>query len=313
MNEISSQPYSSSNLSGENSHGRSISLQGTANFAWRILIIAASYVLISMIAGHLLGRGPALGALGISMLSGILIGVTLAPIAARMDTSHLRHWVVWGSVFFLNTLSVAIEGAFFAPTLSPLASMPVVWTAYMLFQSLVTAGLISWLFGQNTGSVNLAPLRRRSWFSWPWRFVVSSFSYLLFYFSFGAINYALITKPYYAAHVSGLVVPPPQTVLVAEMVRAPLIVLSIVPLILTWTGKRSMLALAGGMILFVIGGVVPLLINTALPDLLRLASVIEIFFQNFLTGVVTTALLGFADTKAPKTSELEIGELPCPL
>jgi hypothetical protein len=162
--------------------------------------------------------------------------------------------------------------------------------------SLATAGLIAWLFGQAAGSTIPHLPRRRAWYSWAWRFLVSSFSYLLFYFIFGAINYALITRPYYAAHVSGLAVPPPQTVLLAEAVRAPLIVLSIVPCILLWTGKKSVLAVLCGIILFVIGGVIPLLTNTALPDLLRFASAIEIFFQNFLTGVVAVAFLGFAAT-----------------
>jgi hypothetical protein len=48
-----------------------------------------------------------------------------------------------------------------------------------------------------------------------------------------------------------------------------------------------------GMLAFVIGGIIPLLgmIGT-LPLLLIIASGIEIFFQNFLTGVVCALLLG---------------------
>ncbi len=300
MNEHTSQGFSSSSASAANLQPASIRLRDVGNISWRILIVAAGYVLTSMIAGPLLGRQLELAALGISLLSGLLIAVTLAPIAARLSTTHFRHWAIWGSALFLNALSLGIEGAFFAPTLSPMLSMPLVWTAYLLLQSLATAGLIAWLFGQNAGSLIPSSPHNRAWYSWSWRFLVSAFSYLLFYFIFGAVNYALVTRPYYAAHVSGLTVPPPQIVLMAEMVRAPLIVLSIVPLILLWTGKKSMLAVACGLILFVIGGVVPLLLNTALPDLLRFASAIEIFFQNFLTGVVAVALLGFGAAKAPQ-------------
>ncbi len=299
MNENTRQPYSSSATSVVNLHRTTISLRGVGNFSWRIFVIATGYMLTSMIAGRLLGRGLEPSALGISLLSGILIGATLAPIAARMQISRFRQWVVWGSVLFLNTLSLGIEGAFYAPTLSPMRSMPIVWTAYLLFQSLGSAALIAWLFGQNASLISSNPPRKRAWHSWIWRFEVSSFSYLLFYFIFGAVNYALVTRPYYAAHVSGLAVSAPQTVLMAELVRAPLIVLSIVPLILLWRGRKSVLGIACGMILFVIGGVVPLLLNTALPDLLRIASAIEIFFQNFLTGVVAVALLGFVARKEP--------------
>ena len=299
MNQNTSQPNSSSATSAVNSHRTTISLRGVGNVFWRVLIVAAGYMLTSMIAARLLGRGFELGASGISLLSGILISATLAPIAARMQISRFRQWVVWGSVLFLNTLSVGIEGAFFAPTLSPMRSMPITWTAYLLFQSLGTAGLIAWLFGQNAGWTTPNPPHARAWHSWTWRFLLSALSYPLFYFIFGAVNYALVTRPYYAAHISGLAVPAPQTVLMAELVRAPMIVLSIVPLILLWRGKKLTLAVLCGIILFVIGGVIPLLLSTALPDLLRFASAIEIFFQNFLTGVVAVALLGFVAMKEP--------------
>jgi hypothetical protein len=299
MNENTSQAYSSTTTLGVNSHRTTISLRGVGNVFRRILIVAAGYMLTSMLAGRLLGRGLELSVLGISLLSGILIASTLALIASRLRASPFHQWIVWGSVLFFNTLSLGVEGAFYAPTRSPMISMPIAWTAYLLLQSLGIAGLIAWLFRQNAGWTAPNPPHVRAWHSWAWRFVVSAFSYLVFYFIFGAVNYALVTRPYYAAHVSGLVVPPPQTVLMAEIVRAPLIVLSIVPLILLWRGRKSVLGVACGMILFVIGGVVPLLLNPALPDLLRFASAIEIFFQNFLTGVVAVALLGFVAMKEP--------------
>ena len=300
MSENTSQPQASSGESRANGRSTTISLAGVGDISWRILVIAMGYVLTSLLAAWLLGRQPQPGALGVSVLSGILIGLTLVPIAAQLETARLGQWVVCGSVLFLNMLSVAIEGGFFAPTLSLMFRMPGAWTAYLLFQSLATAGLIAWLFGQRPRLTTPEPQHERAWYSWAWRFLVSAFSYLLFYFVFGAVNYALVTKPYYAAHVSGLAVPAPQTMLMAELVRAPLIVLSIVPLIVLWKGKKSVLAVLCGIVLFVIGGVIPLLLNTALPDLLRLASAVEIFFQNFLTGAVAVALLGFAATKQPK-------------
>ncbi len=278
---------------------RAVRPRGAWDMALRIFPVAIGYMLTSSFAAWILHRAFELGAAGISLLSGILIGVTLSPIAARMQISRVHNWLVWGSVLFLNTLSLGIEGAFFAPTLSPMVTVPIAWTAYLLLQSLVTAGLISWLFSQNASPSIARPQRKRAWYSWGWRFVIGSFSYLLFYFIFGAVNYALVTKPYYAAHVSGLAVPPPQMVLLAELVRAPLIVFSIVPLILLWRGRKLILAVQCGIVLFVIGGVIPLLLNTALPDLLRFASAIEILFQNFLTGVVAVALLGFPSDDRP--------------
>jgi hypothetical protein len=295
---MTSKSYASDKISSAGLSPAPAAMRGRWHWAWQIPIIAIGYMLTSLIAGVILGQQFEMSTSAIALLSGTLIGTTLAPIATRLQASLLSHWIVWSSVLFLNALSVAIEGAYFVPSLSPLVSMPAAWTAYLLFQSLITAGLIAWLFGRNVGSATSYPFRRRPWFSWTWRLVVSSFSYLLFYFTFGAVNYALVTKPYYAAHVSGLAVPAPQMVLVAEMARAPLIVLSIIPLILLWTGKKSRLATACGIILSVIGGVIPLLLNATLPDLLRFASAIEIFSQNFCTGLVAVGLLGFRRVRA---------------
>ncbi len=290
---MNSKAFSSNSVPEATGRAAAGGMRATWDVTWRILVVATGYMLTSSLAAVILDRTFEIGAIGISLLSGGLIGVTLGSVAAQVRASRLNHWIAWGAVVFLNTLSVAIEGSFFAPTLSPMASMPVVWTAYLGFESAVSAGLVAVLFGQTADETTSNPPRHRTWYSWAWRFVVSSFSYLVFYFIFGALNYALVTRPYYAAHVSGLAVPAPQTVLMAEMVRAPLIVLSVIPLILLWRGRKLTLAVVCGIILFVIGGVVPLLLNTALPDLLRCASAIEIFFQNFSTGLVAAGLLGF--------------------
>jgi hypothetical protein len=71
-------------------------------------------------------------------------------------------------------------------------------------------------------------------------------------------------------------------------------VFSVLPLVLTIRTTRRRLAIMCGVILFVIGGVIPLLqqVNT-LPLFLLVASAWEIFFQNFLTGVVVAILMGY--------------------
>lgn len=56
----------------------------------------------------------------------------------------------------------------------------------------------------------------RRWHSWLWRFLVSAVSYLVFYWVFGGINYAFVTKPHYDTHAGGLAAPAPGTVLIFE-------------------------------------------------------------------------------------------------
>jgi hypothetical protein len=218
------------------------------------------------------------------------MAVLLGALAMRMPATRARHVIVWGSILFFNAVSVIIEGAFFAPAL---VSAPAVLflAARSLISSLVAAGLIAWLFAPQPPAPALKT-SSRPWYSWTWRFLVSAASYLLFYFIFGAVNYALVTQPYYATHAGGITVPDPMTVLMAELVRAPLIALSVLAFVRWMPGRRWTLAVLTGLLLFVIGGVVSLLNMVGiLPIFLIVASGVEIFFQNFLTGVVCALLL----------------------
>jgi hypothetical protein len=119
-------------------------------------------------------------------------------------------------------------------------------------------------------------------------------TYLAAYWLFGAINFALVTRPYYEAQGSPLDVPDPQITLQAELIRAVLIVLSLLPFLLTAQMPVGRLALWGGLLLFIVGGIVPLTWQAgSLPLPLLLASGVEIFFQNFTTGVVAALLLAW--------------------
>ena len=161
-----------------------------------------------------------------------------------------------------------------------------------LFVALATTWFTVKLFALVTESSSTNAFRR-SRFSWIWRFVLSALSYIIFYYFFGAINYLLVTGPYYETHVGGLVVTAQEVILKAELIRAPMIILSTVPFLLTLSAGKTRLAVLTGLILFAIGGLVPLALQvTSLPLLLLAASAVEIFFQNFSTGVVTALLLG---------------------
>ena len=89
----------------------------------------------------------------------------------------------------------------------------------------------------------------------------------------------------------------------SNLSAAPLLVLSVVLLILAAHTTRGRTLLVAGMTLFWVGGVVPLTLQLGnLPLLLLLASAVEIFLQNFLTGVVAAALFWTADTAAARVA-----------
>jgi hypothetical protein len=215
------------------------------------------------------------------LLAGMLIALFLGPLAAQMEATRARHFSVWTAVVLFNLGSVAIEGAYFAPALVtiPIPSL----LAQQLLGAAAIGALITLLFSLPGTS---APLRTvlqvRPWYSWAWRFLLGSCSYLVFYFVFGALNYSLVTQPYYASHAGGLAAPPAQVVLAVEAVRAPLIILSVALFVLSFHASRRRLTLVTGLMLFWVGGLVPLVLQASvLPPLLLIASGVEIFFQNF--------------------------------
>ena len=218
------------------------------------------------------------------------MGSFLGPIAASIAASRLRHIVVWSSVIFFNLVSVVVEGYFFAPYL-----IGETLTGLILQQvpaALITSWVITVLFTSRETVTSIAS-SSRSFLSWSWRFAVGALSYLISYFLFGALNYALVTRPYYETHAGGLNVPVLGTILTAELIRSVLITLSILPLFLTVQADKKRLMLLSGLILFSVGGLVPLSMQVnALPFFLLAASAVEIFFQNFSTGTVAALLLG---------------------
>lgn len=268
---------------------------------WRSLLVGLGYVIGLIVAGVI---GAMAGAQMASstrdnsaftwlFISSILLGIILGPLAARLTLTRIQHFVLWGSLIFFNLGSVAIEGAYFVPELVTVP-LPVLFTQQLLASA--NAALVIVLLFAAVGKPVLSwadALRTRPWHSWAWRFVVSAFSYLLFYFIFGALNYSLVTGPYYESHASGLTVPAPIVVLMAELVRAPLIVLSILFFLLSVRDTKRRLMVRTGWLLFAIGGIIPLVLQvSSLPLPLLAASAVEIFLQNFLTGVVAAGLMG---------------------
>lgn len=197
--------------------------------------------------------------------------------------------VIWSALIGLNLVSVIAEGTFFVPDLVP--ALPAL-VGQQAVAALVAALLIALLFTPTPAVPTVAPANQHHLLSWLGRFALAAVVYLGAYWVFGALNYALITGPYYETHAGGLVAPGWQVVISVEAIRAPLMVLSLVPLVLWAPFRRQQLMIVAGTLLFVVGGVVPLLWQVgALPPLLLAASAVEILCQNGLAGVATAFLL----------------------
>ena len=281
-----------------------IAIRTVWGMIWRSTLVALGYITGLIVAGVIAGflglpvSGRQNGSVSFAwlILSGMLLGLFLGPLAARLALARWQHFFLWASVIFFNMGAVAIEGAYFVPSLVPLP-IPV-----LLFQQVLAAAgaalAISALFASPGQPVSWwAALRRRPWHAWLWRFAASALSYVVLYYVFGALNYMLVTQPYYASHAGGLDVPSPGQVILAELVRAPLLILSVLLFVLSAQMPRRRLMIVTGLLLFAIGGIVPLVIQIgSLPLLLLAASAIEILLQNSGTGLVAAWLLGIYDS-----------------
>lgn len=271
----------------------------TMDMAWRVLVVGVGYTLALILSGVVLGMlglleaDPNADAASVFLwmfFGSLIMGLTLGVVARNLPASAGRHVLIWSVLLFANIGSVIIEGYFFVPDL---VSNVWVTLAQQLLPCVVTAVLVYTLFAPRPAETPALAIHR-PWYGWLWRYALSAATYLAAYWVFGAINFALVTRPYYEAQGSPLAVPDPQITLQAELIRAVLIVLSVLPFLLTAQMPIRRLALWSGLLLFVIGGIVPLTWQAgslALP--LLLASAVEIFCQNFTTGVAAALLLAW--------------------
>lgn len=267
---------------------------------WRSLLVGAAYAIALTIGGMIASMvgtsmpevDDSFSVLLWSFVGGTLMGLFLGPIASSLPLSRLRHVLVWSSVILFNLVSVIVEGYYFAPILIGDS------LTGLILQQILAAFIIGWVitvFFTSKGAAISVTLPTHSFISWSWRFVMAAFGYLIFYFIFGALNFTLVTEPYYESHTGGLEVPVLSTILTAELIRSVLIILSILPFLLSVKAEKKHLVLLSGLILFSVGGLVPLTMQAVtLPFVLLAASAVEIFFQNFLTGALAALLLGQA-------------------
>ena len=120
--------------------------------------------------------------------------------------------------------------------------------------------------------------------------LVSGLAYVVFYLVFGGITFFWFTKRYY-----------PQAQQMAEALgiwlwviqfgRGVLMTLAVLPAIYTLRMRRWPAAVAIGVLLWVVGGLAPLVVpNAMMVPRARAIHIVEILTQNFCLGVVAVLL-----------------------
>jgi len=232
-------------------------------------------------------------------LGGTLLALVLSPAVQHLPLAPFQRLaVLWAMLFLIGYLINALEAAFFT-------TLPLEQLALQGEQALGTSFIIAWLFDRlfpaQPPTVSLGQrlrglLGRRSWRGWLGRLVLCGLAYVLVYLVVGAVFYLAFTQPYYTdpALAEQLHLKPPPglgVILPLELLRGVLFALTLLPLIAVARLRRWRLAVWLGLILFVVGGLVSLLVNQAWPIPLRVYHGVEILFQNFTLGVVIGYLL----------------------
>jgi hypothetical protein len=121
--------------------------------------------------------------------------------------------------------------------------------------------------------------------------VVCGIAYVIYYLIFGTITYQFFTKGYYP-DAPQLVARLGVWFWIVQLGRGVLMTLATLPLILTLRMSRMQAAIAVGLIMWVAGGVAPLLLpNPFMGPTQRLIHTIEILTQNASLGITTVLLL----------------------
>jgi hypothetical protein len=276
-------------------NARSPSQSGLVGNLAKCVLVAAVYSLVSAAIAALLGplsrQKPTWDNLLVWMLAGLLICTALAPFILRSTWSKLDTVLaVWAAIVFVRTLGLGIEGYLFKPTQ---ATVAIIAALVGILISLLVAWLLVRLLLPSKSVVAGGAGGARPWWGWLWRVLLVGLAYFVFYFVFGATNALLYTRTFYENNPQyGLVLPAPATIFLAELIRGPLFGLGSLFVARSASMTRRQSGVALGLLLFVLGGLAPYLETTfrTMPLGFNLATMLELFLQNFLTGLVAARL-----------------------
>lgn len=265
-------------------------------FLARVLVFTSAYGVIGAIFPLQQGELTTAYILG-TLVTGFLYSLLLSFILTQVNIGRKgRVLSVWAAIYVVQFFNPLIEGYFFTDQFedATLFVGGALFGALLAFLYALIAGL---LFGSKSSSSSL-PDELRSHFSqrkassWIWRLVVSSLSWPVFYFIFGAMVAPVVT-PYYTELGLFLVLPPLEVIMSVQALRGFIYVGALLPIItcLKIGMKRLFLSITG--LLYIGGGLAIFVIVETFPVMLRIAHGFgDLLFASIFFGIVTAYLVG---------------------
>jgi len=223
-------------------------------------------------------------------LGGILFAAAFVPVARFGPRGWLAQFGVILPVFLLVTLlCLWSEAMVFVPESRQHAVQWLVWGAVtytvMAFVLAVLAVILKLPQAQGTS----ADLRSPG--ALVGLVLVCGLAYAFYYLVFGGITFQFFTKQYYP-HAAELVAKLGAWFWPIEIARGVLMTLAVLPAIRTLRLSRLQTAIAVGLLIWVTGGLAPLVLpNPGMGPRQRFIHVIEIFTQNASLGFTAGLLL----------------------
>lgn len=230
------------------------------------------------------------GGFGWWWLSGILCAAALVPVARRGPRGVLPQFGAILPVFLIVTLLCTWSEAYiFLPAFRKHVGLDLIAPVlmYSVFAMVLAAlAVILKLYRAEGPSVEL-----RSGGKLAGLVLVCGLAYAFYYLVFGGITYQFFTKVYYP-DAAALVAKVGNWFWPMQICRGVLMTLAVLPAMRTLRMSRWQMAIAVGVLLWVTGGLAPLVLPTvAMGPRQRFIHTIEIFTQNAFLGFTAGLLL----------------------
>jgi hypothetical protein len=273
--------------------------EGAMNMTMRIVL----YCLLGGLSLTIVTAGA--GHFGWWWLSGVVLSAAYVPVARF---GPRRWWMQFGvilpSLFVVGSLCTESEVWVFFPALRGRVGRDMAGGFVLYLIVAVALASLAWLL-RMTEESDVVPEHRTVWGAGA-MVLTSGFAYVVYYLIFGWITYSMFTRQYYPegesiARNMGLLF------WLIELARGILMTLAVLPAIYSLRMRRWPAAIAIGVLVWVVGGLAPLLVpNELMGSTQRFIHIIEILTQNAALGVTAVLLLrparrGFASSELPAT------------
>jgi hypothetical protein len=227
----------------------------------------------------------------LQVLGALVLVAAIAPLASRLAGGFVARWLALaGFVWVALGVCNGIEAHFFT-TLGQWHAIALV----MLAPSLLFAALVAWLFPAVVGAETLTAtgLRGRGLGQWLWRVPLALLAFPFVYYVFGMLLMTVAPglMEYYRGGVAWLRIPDPAVIPLVQLLRSALFLVSTLPILALWRGRRGMLMLQLGLGSWVVVGLFGLLQAVWMPMALRVPHTLEILADSMVYAWMLVGLL----------------------